>query len=616
MMPSCRKILAALVVVFSFGPTAHAQHVVGGGDPLMMMFAEARYDAIRMLDHITAVGIPIGIDLEVANFLRRPVMYDGQAMLQSAAMAADLLKATLLWQPTDLGLNKCAAIELNADDPPNIYLSLPTCRALLTLDVSAGAATGANAAWTLIHESSHRFGLGTSGHDEDLASRIGVVVFNVWEAARIASVASWSSAAAVLAPSRRAAASSVWTGSGDDSAVSNQVLIWGGCERQPIPGQQTCASFPSTGGRFLYTKSGSLGEAPTTSWLPMDATTAPLGRKFHSAVWTGAAQTTAVANKMLIFGGCRGNAMACDQSLAVTACDPVQGCDDARKNNSLYDPRADRWQAIADDGAPSPRVWHSAVWTQNDEMIVWGGLEGFQNPAPDRPLDDGAILAFSDAAPQGEWRPLTKTPNTPTPRFGHTAIWTGSEMIVWGGCGQSSTNVNRCATARGDGATFDPSVAGLGATDPWRALPPSPLAPRTRHSAIWTGRYLVIWGGEAGGTVLNDGAIFDAVARSWRLISSNLPPGEIGRRDHSAFFEPLRGRMIIWGGTHDSAWSTFPSDTLIYDLASDHWSRAATATDPVGRTDHVAAWIEDSLFVWGGYNAQSGVLAQGGLFNP
>ena len=70
------------------------------------------------------------------------------------------------------------------------------------------------------------------------------------------------------------------------------------------------------------------------------------------------------------------------------------------------------------------------------------------------------------------WRP-TSTLNAPSVRASHTAVWTGSEMIVWGGGTFPDFNT---------GGRYDP------ATDSWR--PTSTLnAPsaRERHTAVWTG---------------------------------------------------------------------------------------------------------------------------------
>jgi hypothetical protein len=52
-------------------------------------------------------------------------------------------------------------------------------------------------------------------------------------------------------------------------------------------------------------------------------------------------------------------------------------------------------------------------------MIVWGGLGGGNTGGRYNPITDS-------------WT-ATSTTNAPTGRNYHTAVWTGSEMIVWGG---------------------------------------------------------------------------------------------------------------------------------------------------------------------------------------
>ncbi len=67
----------------------------------------------------------------------------------------------------------------------------------------------------------------------------------------------------------------------------------------------------------------------------------------------------------------------------------------------------------------------TAVWT-GTEMIVWGG----------QPTTRGRTNSGSRYNPATDtWAP-TSTVNAPSPRSGHTAVWTGKEMVVWGGCGQ------------------------------------------------------------------------------------------------------------------------------------------------------------------------------------
>ena len=67
----------------------------------------------------------------------------------------------------------------------------------------------------------------------------------------------------------------------------------------------------------------------------------------------------------------------------------------------------------------------------------------------------------------------TSTTNAPTARDGHTAVWTGSEMIVWGG-GDTSDN---CLNT---GGRYNPS------TDSWTATSTTnaPTARQQSHGSV------------------------------------------------------------------------------------------------------------------------------------
>lgn len=105
-------------------------------------------------------------------------------------------------------------------------------------------------------------------------------------------------------------------------------------------------------------------------------------------------------------------------------------------------------------------------------VASWGGTQMREHPQ----LNDGA--AFDPST--NRWRVLAPSPLAG--RYGHTAVWTGSQMIVWGGTdeGPSDAIPHRLA----DGATYDPE------TDVWALLPNAPLAgyvrTRTRTSDFCT----------------------------------------------------------------------------------------------------------------------------------
>jgi hypothetical protein len=80
-----------------------------------------------------------------------------------------------------------------------------------------------------------------------------------------------------------------------------------------------------------------------------------------------------------------------------------------------------QWGATSMFHVPSARTNHTAIWT-GSEMIVWGGWGG--GPA----LNTGGRYNPSTDS----WT-ATSTTDAPSARYWHTAVWTGSEVIVWGG---------------------------------------------------------------------------------------------------------------------------------------------------------------------------------------
>src|SRR5687767_12130768 len=75
---------------------------------------------------------------------------------------------------------------------------------------------------------------------------------------------------------------------------------------------------------------------------------------------------------------------------------------------------ADTWQQRA--SGPSARLLHTAVWT-GTEMIVWGGADSVGA------LNDGQ--RYNPAL--NSWTAVT-TSGAPSARSRHTAVWTGTKM--------------------------------------------------------------------------------------------------------------------------------------------------------------------------------------------
>ena len=140
------------------------------------------------------------------------------------------------------------------------------------------------------------------------------------------------------------------------------------------------------------------------------------------------------------------------------------------------------------------------------------------------------LTAVGDKSRTDTWTATTTT-NAPSGRDVHTAVWTGAEMIVWGGCAFcNSENAGRYAEPDARGVTPTPSqppptptatpspipIPG-GRYDPvsdsWRAMSlTNAPAERDRHTAVWSGSEMIVWGGYALGSVLDTGARYCAAA--------------------------------------------------------------------------------------------------------
>jgi N-acetylneuraminic acid mutarotase len=106
-----------------------------------------------------------------------------------------------------------------------------------------------------------------------------------------------------------------------------------------------------------------------------------------------------------------------------------------------YDPVTDTWTSTSTTGVPAGRATHTAVWTGR-EMIVWGGSAfGVR-------FDTGGRYNPSTDS----WT-ATSTTDAPVERQFHTAVWTGSEMIIWGGDG-GAVRFNDCSRCLSRGSRY------------------------------------------------------------------------------------------------------------------------------------------------------------------
>lgn len=313
----------------------------------------------------------------------------------------------------------------------------------------------------------------------------------------------------------------------------------------------------------LLASNPNVNTADSDVWLKIPTDKAARGRGGHVAVWTG--------TEMIVWGGLTSGG--------------------ATATGARYDPSKKTWKPVSTVDAPSARLYPSAVWT-GKEMIVWGGTRAFN---ADSFLADGARYNPSTDT----WTRMAKSPLSP--RIGADAVWTGKEMIIWGGMGGSFAK----PTFLGDGARYNP------ATDRWSMLPAAHApSPRYGEAGGWTGKELIIWGGRRLGEngELGDGARYNPQTNTWTAISQTnvLSP----RWGASAVWTGKS--MIFWGG---EAKTRFFNDGALYNPDTNTWTPIPATGAPAGRFSHSAVWTGSEMLIWGGLGASGGFLTTGARYS-
>ncbi len=418
----------------------------------------------------------------------------------------------------------------------------------------------------------------------------------------------WTDMTAAGAPYKRDNMAFVWTGS--------RLIVWGGRTRAT---QADCSAFGDPAcqpGDVYYWKDGAKYNPTSDAWASVSDSGLDW-RELATAVWTG--------TEMLVWGGDEGTYVSPGGSSTT-----IYYHDGAR-----YTPSSDTWTAIKLNGAPSARTAHSAVWT-GTYMVVWGGMGGFL----DAPLDSGGRYDPSTDS----WSPVTFS-SAPAARFNHTAVWATSRMIVFGGKGDTDF-LDDAVRYNPTADTWSPASAALidsepserqGATAVWTGsemivwggeyqgtslqsggrydpilntwsqtrLPGAPSA-RINHTAVWTGREMIVWGGVDQAETAT-GARLDPVTHLWKpmTVTSNTPSA---RQNHTAIWTGKE--MIVWGGVSNiflNGYGDLPNEFASggrYDPKTDSWMPTGFGPNrPSSRQGHVAVWTGTEMVVWGGYSS-------------
>jgi len=389
---------------------------------------------------------------------------------------------------------------------------------------------------------------------------------------------SWSATSTVGAPMARTAHTATWT-------ADKRMIVWGGY-----------------GADGNVRNDGGLYDPTTDAWSPMSMAGAPTPRTNHSAVWG--------AGKLLIWGGSDWSS-------------PTLG------TGGRYDPATDSWTSITTTNAPPPRTEQIAIWT-GDRMIVWGGQTGGDHTVN----SGGRYDPFTDS-----WTP-TSVGSSPLGRAIHTAVWTGTTMIVWGGYDELAPG-----PLLNSGGRYDPTTDAWSPTSTFGA----PLG-RSSHTAVWTGSEMVVWGGYAGYPTdfVNSGGRYDPVTDTWSATSVDGAPaagpglvsvwtgnvmviwagsGPASRKYDPALNlwspistsgAPAAAGVAVWTGSVVVVWgrASLGVGGGRYDPVADTWSPISAVNAPSPRDAATAVWTGNEMIVWGGLDGIFNAFDTGGRYDP
>ncbi len=243
--------------------------------------------------------------------------------------------------------------------------------------------------------------------------------------------------------------------------------------------------------------------------------------------------------------------------------------------------QAQNWLQLtpASGNAPAPRSNAAAIYDSlNHRLVIFGGKSASGN------LND--VWAFD--LRNNSWSELTPTSGSaPAPRFTANGVYNPAtqQMLIWSGQGAAFFN---------DVWAFDLR------TRSWSQFAPPDPKPNTRYgvASIFDpkAKELVAFAGFTDAGRFDDTWRFNLVNAAWREISLVTHPEK--RCLHSASYDALKHRMIIYGGQNSGA----RGDIWAFDLTTNTWTDLTPQNNPAGRwfPTNIYDAISNRVIIFGG----------------
>jgi Protein tyrosine and serine/threonine kinase/Kelch motif/Galactose oxidase, central domain len=235
-----------------------------------------------------------------------------------------------------------------------------------------------------------------------------------------------------------------------------------------------------------------------------------------------------------------------------------------------YKLREKRWEMVSTKGAaPTPRLCHAAVISDDQKMLVWGGRRSGK-AFNDLHVLDLKSWKWSKVAAQRRW---------PGAVSGHSATLIRGRIVVFGGHTARQKYQN-------DVHVLDPS------TLTWATPPMSGKVPRPRsdHAAVAVGRLLYIFGGFDGKTYYGDVHALDT--RTWEWVDLGAVHGASPKPVASQAAALLGNRYVLLSGGEVNG--TVSSDFDVFDVQANQWLAVRWASSQPNPRFHHACVVNKS----------------------
>ncbi len=235
------------------------------------------------------------------------------------------------------------------------------------------------------------------------------------------------------------------------------------------------------------------------------------------------------------------------------------------------------WSLIS-SSLPTRRLHAAAFDTRRQRIVAFGGQVG-------------AVASNETVELVGSAWSSPLTPSRPAARDTGAAFDSGrGKLILFGGQNDEPSQNNDTWELDGND---------------WKLLATTGTPPSARHEHAMAydaaRRRIVLFGGEAGPTRMNDTYEYNPETKVWSSISvAHVPPV---RARHSMVYDSLRKRIVMYGGVSSSPNPTFLSDTWEYDGTD--WTQIPTTADAGARESFGMAYdsVRQRTLLFGGTGA-------------